>query len=57
MKGINFFSSVDRIIDQGTSSVVASSCCLVELLLACGPFSQDFLAFSMSQAKEVFMLF
>ena len=28
------FSSVYRIIDPGTSSVVASSCCLVELLLA-----------------------
>ena len=42
-------------IDPGTSSVVASPFCLVELWLAIsGPCSQDFLVFSLSRAKDVF---
>ena len=48
-------SSVYVTIDPGTSSVVASPSCLVELLLAifCAVFT-GFFAFSLSRAKEVF---
>ena len=43
-------------IDPGTSSVVVSPFCLFELWLAfSGPCSQDFLVFSLSRAKEVFL--
>ena len=42
--------SVYMAIDPGTSSVVASSSCLVELSLAIfWPCSEDFLAFSLSR--------
>ena len=48
-------SSVYVTIDPGTSSVVASPFCFVELWLAIfWPCSQDFLVFSLSRAKEVF---
>ena len=48
-------SSVYVTIDLGTSSVVASPSCLVELLLviSCAVFT-GFFAFSLSRAKEVF---
>ena len=45
-------------VDTGTSSVVAQLLRLVWLnfcLPFSGPCSQDFLAFSLSRAKEVFM--
>ena len=49
------YSSVYVTIDPGTSSVVASPFCLVELWLAIfWACSQDFLVFSLSRAKEVF---
>ena len=51
-------SSVYVTIDPGTSSVVASPFCLVELCMPfSGPCSQAFLVFSFSRAKEVFYAF
>ena len=42
-------------IDSGSSSVIASPFCLVELWLAIfWPCSQDFLVFSLSRPKKVF---
>ena len=51
-------SSVYVTIDPGTSSVVASPSCLVELNLPfSGPCSQDFLAFSLSPLQEFVVQF
>ena len=51
-------SSVYVTIDPGTSSVVASPSCLVELNLPfSGPCSQDFIAFSWSPLQEFVVQF
>ena len=56
-EGINFISSsVYVTIDPGTSSIVASPICLFEFSLPfSGLCSQDFLVFSLSLAKGVFL--